>query len=281
MKQLLLLDKLKITNANSLSSYCTAGFPAITAFGGFVRALERCLQLKFNIQLTGFAVISHKYNAHKEKNKFFGSRKSPLTRQDRQLIKNGGMTNKASIPEATCDLDVSILIEHTGDESISTEMSAYIRRVIRTMRIAGGKIDGFHEISNKDLSVPVLSRMLRKQLMPGYFIKCRRKLIAARMKQGYDAIESLYNYLAIKDGHKARPGWFCPIATGFHLLTKPSKTANQRDPGLPHVFAESLVSLGEFVMIHKAVNFNDMMWRPHYDANNKLFYYQQTSRSSK
>lgn len=55
MKTYLLLPKIKIQNANALSSLCTIGFPAMTAWMGFAHALERKLRLSSNLESVHFS----------------------------------------------------------------------------------------------------------------------------------------------------------------------------------------------------------------------------------
>ena len=58
----LLLPEIQIQNANALSSLCTIGFPAMTAWMGAVHALERKVRLTEPLQevrFTGLGVVSH------------------------------------------------------------------------------------------------------------------------------------------------------------------------------------------------------------------------------
>ena len=58
MKDILLIPNIKIHNANALSSPYTIGFPAMTAWLGFMHSLERKLQnTEFKgVKLTGIIV---------------------------------------------------------------------------------------------------------------------------------------------------------------------------------------------------------------------------------
>lgn len=75
MKTYLLLPKIKIQNANALSSLCTIGFPAMTAWMGFAHALERKIRLSSNLEsvhFSGVGVIC--YGAHLQVYKELGSK---------------------------------------------------------------------------------------------------------------------------------------------------------------------------------------------------------------
>lgn len=58
---------------------------------------------------------------------------------------------------------------------------------------------------------------------------------------------------------KAR-GWIVPVACGFQQLTTPSLQNNQRDRTTPHAFAESIVTLGEFIAPYKLKTLKDLLW---------------------
>ena len=62
-----------------------------------------------------------------------------------------------------------------------------------------------------------------------------------------------------------------PIAIGFKGLSPLGKVKNQRDPDTPHRFAETIVTLGEFKMVHRFKNIDEMMWHYVYEENNQLY----------
>ena len=61
MKRILLIPRIKIHNANALSSPYTIGFPAMTAWLGATHAFERKLkETEFSeVQLKSMAVVCH------------------------------------------------------------------------------------------------------------------------------------------------------------------------------------------------------------------------------
>jgi CRISPR-associated protein Csy2 len=75
-------------------------------------------------------------------------------------------------------------------------------------------------------------------------------------------------------------GWIVPIATGFHGISALGGAENQRDPDTPHRFAESLVTLGEFVMPYRIKCLDDLLWHSHYDAENHFYLIQQHNRNA-
>ena len=120
------------------------------------------------------------------------------------------------------------------------------------------------------------------------------------MAAGRDSLDALLDYLEIR--HYSQPaastqapsdpvsadnitsqwqsdrktaGWLVPIAIGFQGLqdsvTPAGQTLNQRDPSVPHTFAEAVVTLGEFVMPHRFNTIDDFLWSTHYQAQSQLY----------
>ena len=70
-----------------------------------------------------------------------------------------------------------------------------------------------------------------------------------------------------------------PIAVGFQGISPLGLAQNQRDANTPHRFAESVLTLGEFVMPYRIERIDDMLWHYHVDAEQDL-YVCQTSVAS-
>jgi len=60
---LLVLPRLRVQNANAISSPMTWGFPAITAFAGFMTALSRRLGHGSEVSFQSVGVICHDFEA--------------------------------------------------------------------------------------------------------------------------------------------------------------------------------------------------------------------------
>ena len=66
-------------------------------------------------------------------------------------------------------------------------------------------------------------------------------------------------------------GWHVPVAVGHRLLEDPAtapKRENTRDPNIPHVFAEPVVGIAEFVSVRNKRlteldegGLSDLLWR--------------------
>ena len=290
--RLLILPHIKIHNANALSSPFTIGFPAMTAWLGFTHALERKLnQAGLNdLMLHSAAVVSHQCDVqtHKGDGNFVHS----IIGTGNPLDKDG--SRSAFIEEARCHLDVSLVIEYTGNED-QTEQQGFIERLQQTianMKVAGGDV--------LSLKLPMIKAIdekseqetatLLRQLMPGYVLIERRDLMVEAMQQGADALDALLSYLTVNHSceqledetavwrsQRKAAGWIVPIATGFQGISPLGQAKNQRDASAPHRFAESVVTLGEFVMAHKNKRLDDMLWQYSPDLENDLYLCQQVN----
>jgi CRISPR-associated protein Csy2 len=110
------------------------------------------------------------------------------------------------------------------------------------------------------------------------------------MSDGQDAMDALLDYLAVhhrcevtkKDekevvnwtSQRKTKGWIVPIATGFQGISELGQAIQQRDIDTPHRFAESVVTLGEFIMPYRINKLDNMLW--HYaEVKNDLYLCQQ------
>jgi CRISPR-associated protein Csy2 len=292
IKRLLILPKVKIHNANALSSPFTIGFPAMTAWLGAMHALQRKIVSKgfddLNIKSVG--VISHDFNLQTYKG--VGDYVSSIVGTGNPLDKSGNRS--AFIEEPRCHLTVTIVAEYVGVDIEDNDkfIAAMTRELNATMKVAGGDIIGFKpptvmKFSSKgDRDLPKLKR----QLMPGYALVERRELLEEAMKQGQDPMDAILDYVAVHhhseqdengvvewQSQRKEKGWIVPIATGFHGISDLGNAKNQRDPEVPHRFAESIVTLGEFKMPHRIHAIEDILWEYSFDENNLLYLCQQVT----
>ncbi|HDY7455314.1 TPA: type I-F CRISPR-associated protein Csy2 [Vibrio vulnificus] len=280
----LILPHLKIHNANALSSPFTIGFPAMTAWLGFVHALERKLSQAglSDLMLHSAAVVSHRCDVqtHKGEGDFVHS----IIGTANPLDKDG--SRSAFIEEARCHLDVSLVIEWSGNEDQvqQPEFTQQLQAVIATMKVAGGDVLSVEKPSVKSVITQDDTAQVLRQLMPGYVLIERRDLMIEAMQQGADAIDALLGYLTVHHrceqledqsvvwhSQRKTSGWIVPIATGFQGISPLGEAKNQRDSSVPHRFAESVVTLGEFVMVHKIKHLDDILWQYHPDLENDLY----------
>ncbi|MGI9283127.1 MAG: type I-F CRISPR-associated protein Csy2 [Endozoicomonas sp.] len=302
-RNLLLIPQLNVLNANALSSPCTIGFPAMTAWLGFSHALQRKLREEalFNdLCFEGTGVTCHNIQLHTYKGP--GDYVSSIVGTANPLDKDG--KRPAFIEEARCHLVVSLVLEVSGIELHKNNIDTLLERVSHylsaAMKVAGGDINNFHEpvIEQVRENGPESFNRLKHKLMPGHCLLERRDLMQSAMACGQDAMDAMLDYLAVhhqcvksesgKEGGQhewqsqrrtvgpdGQKGWIVPVAVGFQAITELGSAKNQRDPDTPHCFAESVVTLGEFQMPYQLEQLDQLIWRYHYDAENRLYLCQQ------
>ncbi|MEE9398378.1 MAG: type I-F CRISPR-associated protein Csy2 [Methylococcales bacterium] len=288
MKHILLIPHINVLNANALSSPYTVGFPAMSAWLGATHALERKLRAAEydKVHFKSMAVVCHNIDLQTYKGN--GDYVHSIIGTGNPLDKNG---NRPSfIEEARCHLDISLVMECEGlgiiDEDDFTE---WVDQLIQgKMKLAGGDILKNQASELIEVDDETSRRKLLRRLMPGYCLIERRDLMKKAMQEGQDAIDALLEYLKVTQSSeldenekvtwtssRREKGWIVPIATGFHGITDLGIAENQRDPDTPHRFAESIVTLGEFVMPYRIKDLDQMLWHYHTDLENNLYLCQQ------
>jgi CRISPR-associated protein Csy2 len=296
MQDVILIPHIVIQNANALSSPFTIGFPAITAWMGAVHSLERKLNNRLalnnssSVSFIGMGIVSHRFSLHTYRGP--GDYVNSIVGTSNPLLKDG--SRPPFIEEARCHIEASIIIEFSGISKLEqNEVLKNLEEIIFHMKIAGGDVLGFESLKVvSDLGV------LKRSLMPGYLLVERRDLMIQGMEEGLDALDTIIEFNSVH--HNCSPtdddseneyiweskrreledgvtGWVVPIATGYQGLTSPGIALNQRDSHTPHVFAEAIITLGEFAMPYKK-RFNSldtMIWKYKFDGEQELYLCQQ------
>lgn len=287
MNRFLIIPRLKIHNANALSSPYTIGFPAMTAWLGGVHALQRKLNAASfaDVRFSACAVACHQIDLQTYQGR--GDYVHSIVGTGNPLDKSG--ERPSFIEEARCHIDITLAIEYQGVGMGDTDdFLAAVRQQLTTMKLASGDILSFKQPALLKIDGDIELAKLTRKLMPGYVLLERRELMAEAMQDGQDAIDAMLDYLTVQhssqidaDGNatwsanRKTKGWLVPIATGFHGISELGFAEQQRDPNTPHRFAESLVTLGEFVMPYRLKRLDDLLWRSHYDARNNLYLIEQ------
>ena len=270
MSEYVLLKRVRVQNANALSSPFTFGFPAVTAFLGFAHALQRQVNPTADpdeLLITGVGIVSHALDLQDHQDNY--SRTLRLTANP--LDKDG---NRPSfVEEGRCHLTVSLLleVENLPNGRAREELVHDLpQRLLARCKLAGGDI-----LSVARVQVLADNKAGLRALMPGYALLERRQLMAEAMQAGQDALDALHGLLQIRHrctlnadektatwhSSRAQAGWIVPIAVGFHALTAPSVAQQQRDEQTPHRFVESVITAGEFVMPYRLTGLADLIWR--------------------
>lgn len=286
MRRFLLLPHIKIHNANAMSSPYTIGFPAMTAWLGAVHALQRHLhQQGFNdLRMSGVAVSNHQFDLQTYKGP--GDFVHSIVGTANPLDKDG--SRPAFIEEARCHLEASLLLEYTGLDSDDYDAFKHsVDTQLQRMKFAGGDV-----LSAKPVELLTvdedndqdIKQVLRKLMLGHVLIERRDLMIQTMQAEGKDALDALLDYLKVM--HRASQddegkvtwtssrktsGWLVPIATGFQGISDIGSAKNQRDTKTPHRFAESVITLGEFVMPYRINNLDDMLWQYRVDLEQNLY----------
>lgn len=278
MSDYLLLKRLRVQNANALSSPFTFGFPAVTAFLGLAHTLQRQINPDAHpdgLLVKGAGIISHTFTMQDHQDGY--SRTLRLTANP--LDKDG---NRPSfVEEGRCHLTVSLLLE-VDNLPIAAERTDLLENKLPTLLRGRCKLAGGDILEVGSIQILEDKKASLRYLMPGYALMERRYLLEEAMQNGQDALDALHGLLQIRhtctqddDGkvqwhnQRAQAGWLVPIAVGFHALTPPMLAEQQRDADTPHRFAESLVTLGEFVMPYRMDCLADLIWR--YQPNGDFY----------
>ncbi|HID46305.1 MAG TPA: type I-F CRISPR-associated protein Csy2 [Chromatiaceae bacterium] len=295
-KNLLLIKRLKIQNANAQSSPYSIGFPAITAWLGAAHALQRKLQQQTHYDgledliFMGVGIVSHNFYLHTYKNN---------NQFEQDIIATGNPLDKSGkrpsfVEEPRCNLTLSLILEFDTEDH--NDLIDAVYHTLPKLKMAGGDILPFkkEQISLLHLENDYEIHSLTAQLMPGFCLIERQDIMQTAMQTGQDALDALLDTIKITHScstddttnkttwqtQKQQKGWIIPIGIGFQGISPPQKTQQQRDPDTPHRFAESVVTLAEFIMPYRLETIQDILWYYQPDLKNDLYLCQQQKPSS-
>ena len=308
-KAVLVLPRLRVQNANAISSPLTWGFPAVSAFTGLITALERRLGPDAGISIYGVGVVCHGHEAQVTQGGY--TRAFTLTRNP--VLADGstaGIVEEGRIHlDLTLVLDVEISAQQAGD----AERQALADRVaheLAGMRVAGGSVmpalPGQRRPDRPTLDlVPSLAEDQRKQLrrlarrwLPGFALVSRDDLLQSRLRElqagtpGATALDawldlSRWNHRSVlqplaKEGDgpttawqtDPRAGWIVPIPVGYAALSElhpAGSVAGARDMLTPFRFVESVWSVGQWIGPLRLQKLQDLFWTANHDASTGLY----------
>lgn len=137
---LLVLPRLRIQNANAISSPFTWGCPAITAFIGLMHAVERRLPSDFGLRFVGAGVVCHDFQTQTSRDGF--TRRFNLTRNP--VDKDGSVA--AIVEEGRIHLDLTLIFGVRFVEGLPPgdadrqERASSVAELVEGMRVAGGTV---------------------------------------------------------------------------------------------------------------------------------------------
>ncbi len=194
---LLVLPRLRVQNANAISSPLTHGFPSMTAFFGLMWALERKLaNTAHALYLDSVGVVCHSHDEQVTDDGYV--RKFRLTRNP---VDNTGST-AAIVEEGRMHMEISLIFGVSdyrdnnvlqSDDAELSNAAQHITDIVAGMRIAGGSVlpsSQSHYRNRPQLfrlavdDAEALKKQFRKfcrLLLPGFALVSRQDLLQQRL----------------------------------------------------------------------------------------------------
>lgn len=297
---LLALPHLKIQHANCVSSPLTWGFPAMSAFVGWMQALQRKLPAHLDIAFDAVGVICHQHQLQTDKDYVhrFNLTRNPVDKTGKTA---------AIVEEGRIHLEVTVLLSVSGESCSGTgeqrqKLADELADIVAGMRIAGGSVLPMTEsaeliaFSDDSDKQDMLFRRLRYQWLPGFALVLRDDLLQDHLKEMrkdkadislLDAWLDLSRFnhecvdVAQEEGPsdiewqmRTKAGWLVPIPVGYGALSplyEPGQVAKTRDTETPFRFVETLYSMGQWISPHRINSIDELMWYSTCDEEQGLY----------
>lgn len=255
-RYLLVLPRLRVQNANAISSPLTWGFPAMSGFVGFMHALERRLSDAQYLEFHQVGVVCHSHEIQTSPAGYnvqqFHLTRNPIHKKA-LIHKDGSIDTPALVEEGRMHMDISLVFAVSGDNCAldDSAKAALARDIYDTacgMRIAGGSVFGApldpkHD-APKLVSMPddadeyeQAFRRLRRHLLPGFALVLNEQALADRQADlkargaNSDRLNAWLDFARLhrdcridaeNDTHRweirSSPGWHVPIPVGYGAL---------------------------------------------------------------
>jgi CRISPR-associated protein Csy2 len=297
---LLEAPRLRIQNANAISSPHTWGFPAMSAFVGLMHALERRLHNEgLELQLDSVGVVCHRHEPQISRTGY--THAFHLTRNP--LDKKGDTA--AIVEEGRTHLEITLVFAASGQateahrQGTGPDLEAAIAEILPTLRVAGGSVQpppARRGAIPRPSLIPVAegeedrerqARRLLRRWLPGFALLSRDDLLHAHLahlqatEPETDLLEAWLDLARLNwAAHREAPedggqeqvawarrgppkGWLVPIPVGYGALSplhEAGTVAGARDDGTPLRFVESLYSVGEWKSPHRLRSPADLLW---------------------
>ncbi|AUR91492.1 CRISPR-associated protein Csy2 [Vibrio phage 1.161.O._10N.261.48.C5] len=136
MRKFVIIKNIQLIGVNAKSSDITVGFPAPTAFTGFMHNM----QLKTGITFTSIAIGNVNYKVRGNRFNFSTTKFSWLDRSEASKAKG----HAPNMPKPKADGKITLCLEFTG-EYTTEEIVDKVSNFLRTSRIAGGSVGKFYK----------------------------------------------------------------------------------------------------------------------------------------
>ncbi|WP_337243671.1 type I-F CRISPR-associated protein Csy2 [Luteimonas sp. gir] len=292
---LVILPRLRIQNANAISSPLTHGFPSMTAFLGLLWALERkARQAGLALEFNAIGVASHDWQEQVSASGFVKS-----FRLTRNPVSKDGST-AAIVEEGRIHLELSLVIavhaEGWEQQRQAADLAA-VADLVAGMRVAGGTVlpaarpdsrrhrPWVADFTGDSADQRKAFREVCVRLLPASVLVARDDVIDQRLAQiqaEHPQLTRLDAWLSLsrinwryqpgeKEGKgewvhdRGGQGWIVPIPVGYGALGAlhpAGSIANARDATTPFRFVESLYSVGEWISPHRLRSPQQLLWYP-------------------
>ena len=301
----LVVPRVRVQNANAISSPMTWGFPAMTSFLGLMTSLERRLGSASGIVFKAVGVVCHDFEAQVTSEGF--TRGFHLTRNP---VGSDGST-AGIVEEGRVHLELTLIfsVQIASTYLGEAERQLLVDRVtheLSGMRLAGGSVmptlPGDHrkrpkpylelETEGDEAKQKQLGK-LKRACLPGFALVSRDDLLATRLTElqsldpklsALDAWLDLsrWNHRAIQSENgkvvwqtDTREGWTVPLPVGYTALSElhsPGTVAGARDPETPFRFVETIWSMGQWISPHRLKSLEDFFWYARVEGEKKSTY---------
>lgn len=308
----LVLKKIHISNANTLSSPITYGFPAISGFLGAFHAMSRKV-MESDIQgfhLGGILLACHDCQPHVYRTTKYSNY---TFNQSRNPIKRNGKT-ASIVEEGKCHLTMSFVVEIWGEDEPSDDeqrgLISLLGELIQQHRVAGGSVEPFGE--NNPVSFCPIEDIdtLSLSLIPAFVLMDATSDFIEILEEAKSSdpnitdLDVLIDVCAIhhipepqlKNGEptgltawstqskKTGRGWLVPIPFGFHAISdayKPGEMQHARSAEYASQYVESVYGLGKWVYpLRLTDDFEEAFWRYHHETESGLYRITQSVTDS-
>jgi CRISPR-associated protein Csy2 len=297
---LLMLPRIRVQNANAISSPLTWGFPAVSAFLGLMTALERRLGPGAGIAFRAVGVVCHGFEAQVTTQGY--TRAFHLTRNP--VLADG--STAGIVEEGRVHLALSLVFDvlladgQLGDTQRQA-LAELVSHTVAGMRLAGGSVmpplptaQARPVRATLDL-VPIDADAQRQQFrrfarrcLPGFALVSRDDLLRDRLREMQATAATAAPATALdawldlsRWNHRAqalpnaqgelttqwqtdpRAGWTVPIPVGYAGLSElhaAGTVAGARDMHTPFRFVETLWSIGQWLSPHRLQGLDDLLW---------------------
>ena len=195
---LLVMPRLRVQNANAISSPLTWGFPSITAFTGFMASLARRMGPEAGVSFHSVGIVCHDFEAQVTKGSYNHS--FCLTRNP--VLQDG--STAAIVEEGRVHLDITLVFEvrlssALLNDTVRAKCAAQIGEWVASMRIAGGSvIPSLASLSGlarrpDHTEIVLLAeepglrtkqfKRLSRQWLPGFTLVSRDDLLKSRLQE--------------------------------------------------------------------------------------------------